>query len=87
MNAHSTIICFVCCPENLDEKPLWPARSASEAFCPAYPKVEIPFVDKLDHQLSRSEAGSDEVQLLTVCGEIEDDLPRFAHIRQVGKFG
>ena len=77
MNAHSTIICLVCCPENLDGKPLWPARSASEAFCPTSSKVEVPFVNKLDHQLLSSEAASDEVQLLTVGGETEDDLARF----------
>ena len=86
MNANSTIICpCVCCPEALDEKPLWPARSAGEAFCPISPKVKVPNVHKLDHQLLSGEADSDEVQLFTVGGETEDDLllPTFV---KVGEF-
>ena len=85
MNARSTKICLVCCPENLDGKTLWPAGSAREAFCPISFKVEAPFVHKLEHQLSRSEADSDEVQLLTVGGETEGDLflPTFV---KVGEF-
>ena len=37
---------------------------------------------KLDHQLLSGEAGSDEVQLLTVDGETEDDLflPTFVKV-------
>ena len=76
----------MCCPENLDENPLWPARSAREAFCPISHKVEAPFVHKLDHQLLSCEADSDEVQLFTVGGVSEDDLflPTFV---KVGEFG
>ena len=74
MNANSTIFAPVCCPENFDEKPLWPSRSAREAFCPISHKVEVPFVHKLDHQVLSGEADSDEVRLLTVGGETEEDL-------------
>ena len=74
MNANSTIFAPVCCPENFDEKPLWPSRSAREAFCAISHKVEVPFVHKLDHQVLSGEADSDEVRLLTVGGETEEDL-------------
>ena len=85
MNANSTIFAPVCCPENFDEKPLWPSRSAREAFCAISHKVEVPFVHKLDHQVLSGEADSDEVQLFTVGGETEDDLllPTFV---KVGEF-
>ena len=74
MNANSTIFAPVCCPENFDDKPLWPSRSAREAFCAISHKVEVPFVHKLDHQVLSGEADSDEVRLLTVGGETEEEL-------------
>ena len=74
MNANSTIFAPVCCPENFDEKPLWPSRSAREASCPISHQVEALFVHKLDHQVLSGEADSDEVRLLTVGGETEEDL-------------
>ena len=83
MNAnYTTIYHCVCCPEALNEKPLWLARSAREAFCPIPHKVKVPIVHKLDHQLLSGEADSDEVQLFTVGSETEDDLflPTFVKV-------
>ena len=75
----------MCCPETLDEKPLWPARSAGEAFFSISHKVKVPIVHKLDQQLLSGEADSDEFQLFTVGGETDDDLvlPTFV---KVGEF-
>ena len=78
----------VCCPETLDEKPLWPARSAREAFCPTSHKVKVPIVHKLDQQLLSGEADSEEVHFFSpwaVRPKMTSCCPRSSKLASLGE--